>query len=369
MLTKKQDGCRKIAIIIPSLRGGGAERVMITLGNSFAQKGFSVDLVVLNDKGDLKSAVSSEVKLVNLNSKRAIFSVPALIRYFCRERPQAIFATIVHINIITLIAARFARYKGKIIIRESNVPVTEPRKKLSRRVVHFLAPYVYPMADYIVAVSNGVAAELSQICPKDEDKIVVLPNPVVSQQMLDQADEAIDHRWFQDGSIPVVLAAARLQPHKGFAMLMQAFCEVLKTREANLLILGEGPEKDSLISLSTKLGIQDYVELPGWVLNPFPYMKKADVFVLCSEYEGLPNVLMQAMALGTPSVATNCPSGPAEITQGGALAELIPVGDKVALSKAILAALNSPRRLDAASSMRERFGVDRSSESYLSLLK
>ncbi len=362
-----QNSKSPIAIFIPSLRGGGAERAMLLFAQELLRRGYSVDLVVTQKSGPLSEMIPVGVTLIDLNQTRTIKALPGLVRYLRSRRPRALYSTIVHANVIAVLAGVLARTKTPVIIRESNAPVSEPKATWSRWVTFKLVPWTYRWATGIIAVSEGVAAELTAIDPRLAKTMQAIATPVISKELFDLAEEPLKHPWFQPSEPPVILGVARLQPHKGFINLVRAFREVRAERQVRLVILGEGKEREAILREVASLGLCDDVELAGFVLNPFPYMKRAAVFVLASEYEGLPNVLIQALALCTPSVATDCPSGPREILQGGALGTLVPMRDVPALADGIRTALSSERRRDAANSVQERFGVESATLRYLGI--
>ena len=199
---------------------------------------------------------------------------------------------------------------------------------LKARAVLRLERLLLRYADVVIANSRGAADDLVGAAPNLAPQVTrVIHNPVVWPELAEKAVEPVDHPWFQDSSLPVVLAAGRLVPVKDYPTLLEAFANVvLKVRLARLVVLGEGPERAALRLLVEDLGIEDAVDFPGFVSNPYSYMSRAKLFALSSLYEGSPNVLVQAMACGTPVVSTDCPSGPREILRDGALGRLGPSG-------------------------------------------
>ena len=178
----------------------------------------------------------------------------------------------------------------------------------------------------------------------------------------------MEHPWFGDGGAPVVLAAGRLAPQKDYPALLRAFAEVVRSRPARLVILGQGVERESLLELAERLGVSDSFDLPGFDVNPFRYMSRASVFVLSSRYEGFPNVLAQAMACGAPVVSTDCRSGPSEMLEGGRWGRLVPVGDWRAMARAIEATLDDPMPAKALKARASVYSVEASVDKYLELL-
>jgi glycosyltransferase involved in cell wall biosynthesis len=195
----------------------------------------------------------------------------------------------------------------------------------------------------------------------------VIHNPVVTPELFRQVREPVDHPWFAAGMPPVVLAVGRLTWEKDFPTLIRAFAAVRRQRDARLLILGEGPERDALAALVAQLGLERDVQLPGWARNPHAFMARAGVFVLSSVSEGLPTVLIEALAAAVPVVATDCVSGPREILQDGRLGPLVPPGDPDALATAIHRQLAEPRPAEAQDGWHS-FSIDVATEGYLRLL-
>ena len=356
----------KIALFVPSFRGGGAERAMLLFAQGLLELGYSVDFLVAQNSGPLRDSLPAGARLVNLNRRKVSFVLPGLIRYLKKERPVALYSTVVNANIVALLARALSGVSCQFIVRESNVPNPEDTT-LSRRIAGVIAPLIYRMADSVISVSEDVASILAAVSPGLRPKIAVLPNPVVSAEMLEKGKLTPEHPWLVDSvdGIPVVLGTGRLHQQKDFSTLISAFAAVIKERAARLIILGEGEERAALETQVQQLGLQDSVSLPGYVGNPFPYFKRAAVFVLSSRYEGMPNVLLQAMAFGTPVVATDCHSGAKEVIRNSGVGRLVPVGDSATMARAILNALNESNSAVAASYVDQNFSVERATREYL----
>lgn len=357
----------KIAIFIPSFRGGGAERAMLIFAAELVRRRIAVDIVVSSDSGPLANDVPPEVNVVNLSQPRMVKSIRALSRYLRNERPAVLYSTVVHANVASVIAAKLSGTNVPVVVRESNVPVTEPKKTISRWLTFKLIPHTYRLARGIIAVSDGVAKELTALSPRLGSLMHVVATPVIYPELFEKAQLKSGHPWIDNPDVPVILGAARLQPHKGFVDLIRAFAVLRQERPLRLIILGEGPERDRLLEEVERLELKEHVSLAGFIANPFPFMKGAAVFALVSEYEGMPNVLVQAMALETPVVATDCPSGPKEVLVNGKYGELIPMKDQGALVAGLKAALASPRRPDASQHVQEIFGSYEATSRYLAV--
>jgi glycosyltransferase involved in cell wall biosynthesis len=353
-------------LFVPSLRGGGAERVMLELAHGFASRGIATDLVLPQAEGPYLSQVRPEVRLVDLQASRVLSSLPGLVGYLRRERPAALLATLTHASLVALWAKRLAQVETRVVVREANTLSMGKGQSANQRLLPFLARRFYRWADEVVAVSEGVASDLTRTAKLSPERVHVLHNPIVTPELLALARADLDHPWFTAGAPPVVLAVGRLSRQKDFPTLLRAFAS-RRHRSARLMILGEGSERPGLEALVKSLGLTADVALPGFVENPFAYMARAGVFVLSSAWEGMPGVLIQALACGAPVVATDCESGPREVLQDGRVGRLVPVGDASALAQAIDSTLAEPRR-PLPDGVLDRFTQDSAVTGYLRVL-
>jgi len=256
-----------------------------------------------------------------------------------------------------------------VYIKQDNVlsPMVRETTDPLERELPFLVRRWYPAADGIIAVSAKIARELTQEMSVPKEKIRVVPNPVNLRRIAALADTAIDDPWFRRGQPPVLVAAGRLHRQKDYPTLLHAFALLRREREVRLLILGDGEERPRLQTLIDELGITGAVRLPGFQANPYTYMARAAVFVLASAWEGLPTVLIEALACGCPIVSTDCPDGPAEILENGKHGMLVPVGDPDALARAITQKLDSGTDVDGVKGRAADFAVDAVAGRYLRL--
>lgn len=358
-----------ISLYVPSLRGGGAERVIVRLANEFANRGYTVDIVLVKNKGQYLDDVSSLVSIVDLDTRRFLAAVPALVQYLRSARPDVLLSTIDSANVAAIIAGKVSCVDTRIIIRISNM-LSSKEKALDNpkhKIVHWVAQQIYPFADHIIGVSNGVSEDVISYLGVDPNLVTTIYNPVVDETLINSKKESIDHPWF-DASNPVILGVGELSEQKDFATLIQAFARIDRQPYPRLVILGDGNKREELLHLADRLGVSDRVELPGFVDNPFTYMAKCDVFVLSSKWEGCPNVLIEALACGTPVVSTDCSSGPEEILDGGAVGALVPVGDEMKMAKEISCVLRSNPDSSQYESRAERYKVKSIANEYLKVL-
>jgi glycosyltransferase involved in cell wall biosynthesis len=314
---------------------------MLKLAGGISSRGYKVDLVLARASGSFLSEVPKHVRVIDLNASRSLLSLPALVAYLRREQPDILYSGL-YTNIIALWAKRLAQVPTRVIVSE-RAPLSSHVKMDSSdyrvRLLPHLVQRFYPWADCIVAISKGVADDLVMNYGIPDDRIHVIYNPIVTPELCALAEAPLYHPWFEVGEPPVILAAGALTAVKDFATLIQAFAMAQQVRPVRLIILGEGGDRTKLEALIKQLGLDDKVQLPGFVANPYPYMKRACLFVLSSRWEGLGGVLIEALYCGVPSIATDCPGGPREILADGKYGQLVPVGDSFAMAQAIESSL------------------------------
>ncbi|WP_062237241.1 glycosyltransferase [Fictibacillus sp. FJAT-27399] len=335
---------KKIALFLPSLRGGGAERVMLNIAKGLVTDGYDVDLVVINSEGAYLSQVPSNVRIVDLEAPRVFQSLLPLIKYLKQSKPYSILCAMNHINIIGVLAVKLAKVNTRIVISEHN-NLTQSllhSRNYRDKILPFFMRYFYPKADGIVAVSEGVAEDLALSLNLPKMEIKVIYNPIIDSELIKKSKERVDHPWFQDDQPPVILSVGRLTEQKDFPTLLHAFYEIRKRMKVRLIILGEGEKRSELETLIKKLELEKDVDLQGFVENPYGYMRSCDLFVLSSKWEGFGNVLVEALASGTSVVSTDCPSGPREILKDGLFGSLVPVGDYKTLADIIYLSITDP---------------------------
>lgn len=359
----------KLALFLPSLEGGGAERVFVQLANEFAASGLRVDLVLASAQGPYLRDVSTRVRIVDLESPRLLRALLKLRRYLRAERPATMLSGLDHANVAAIAACRFAASGTRCVISIRSVP-TEVYRRAETRRGELLVPLMrisYRFADAIVANSRAVALDLSRLLRVPLDDIHVIYNPLNLARIAAQGQQPPDHVWMTEGAPAVVLGVGSLTPLKDFATLIRAFAIFRSRRECRLVILGEGPERARLESLAREAGIAADVYMPGFVENPFAWMRAASVIVSSSLTEGCPNALMQALALDTPIVSTNCVGGSAELLENGRWGRLVPVGQPGAMAAAIGECFADSRRPETHRRA-DAFSHERIAEEYLEVL-
>lgn len=334
----------RLAVLASFSGSGGVEHMLVNLIAGFVAAGREVDLLLIRDRGPHLAGLPEAVNRIPLGSNHSLLAIPALARYLRQVRPRALLAAKDRAGRAAVLARALAGVDTRLVLRlGTNLSASlAGRSALRRAWRYWPIRRLYPRIDRIVAVSAGVAADTATIAGLPREAISVIRNPVITPDLRQRAAAPCPHPWFQGKGPPVLLGAGRLQRQKDFPTLIRAFARVRQARPCRLVIIGEGQERQVLRALIAQLGLADQVDLPGFQVHPLPFLARANLFVLSSAWEGSPNVLTEAMALGTPVVATDCPSGPAELLDGGRIAPLVPVGDPEALAAAILATLDQP---------------------------
>jgi len=359
-----------VALLIPSLRGGGVFRVMTNLALGLQEHGCQVSLIVGSVEGCVDDSLLKRLTIIDLGVEKMATGLLKLIRWLRANRPDFLISAQMHVNLTAIAACALGGTATRLIVTEHNDvdSVYSHAPTLKQRMVPWLARLLYRCADRIVAVSQGVADNLAAWLRRPAENIRVIYNPLVDEALLNRAQEPPNHTWFQDGGLPVILGVGRLEAQKDFATLLRAFALLIAQVPARLMILGEGSQRNQLETLAQELGVSERVAMPGYVSNPYACMRRAALFVLSSAWEGFPSVLVEAMACGCRLVSTDCPSGPREILENGRWGALMPVGDADAMANAMLAALQAPPPAGLAQAA-QRFSVDTAVAQYLQVME
>lgn len=391
-----------IAFYLPDLNSGGVQRIVLRIAQAIAERGYLVDLVVCKPEGELDFLLGEKLHLHILNPSNQLSSrlavwradpcmawlaprvffghryrsktlpcLPALAEYLESRRPSVLFAATPFLNIEAVLARRLAGVPVRVVVSErSHFSVSVPKLKRRAKVLVPAMRRAYLQADGIIAVSRGVAEDLGHGLGIPNERVEVVYNPIIGPDFFKRMREPVAHPWFQDQTIPVVVAVGRLARQKDYPTLLRAFAGLRKRRSARLAILGSGNARmhARLKELAENLGLSSVVAFLGFQPNPLPYIAKADLLVLSSLWEGLPSVLIEALACGTPVVSTDCPSGPFEILEGGRYGQLVPVGDVEALASAMAETLDHPPERELLRKRGCDFDETRAIDTYLSIL-
>lgn len=331
---------QRIAIFITNLTGGGAERIAANLAEGLAAQGYRIDIVMA--RAARKSYLPSShpnIRQIDLGSKRIRGVLFKWVRYLRAENPDIVMSHLTEINIVGVIGRLISGRRPRHIVCEHSVI----SKSITRyRLMYKLAlALLYRLADKVVAVSQYSRRDIIRFTGLPEHRVQCIYNPADFRKIAAECARPASHAWLRekDPEIPVILAAGRMVPVKNYALLLRAFALVNESRNARLVLLGDGPQRDALEMQARSLGISDKVAMPGFVDDPYACMRSADCFALSSYYEGLPTVLIEALACGCPIVATDCPGGVREIIRKPEYGTLVPVDDAHGMAQAILKCL------------------------------
>ena len=374
---------------------------MLDLAEAFIESGHKIDLLLCQKKGDFHNLVhpminviflkpsgswTSRLRILLMNWKiwpsllfpilvaykppKPIRYLGDLANYLHRERPDALLSAKTPTNLVAIWGKQLAKVHTRTVVSERThlSMTTERSSKWRWRFIAPLVEKVYPQADRIIAVSTGVADDLAQTAKLSRSAITAIYNPTLTTKITERARAPIEHSWLVSPTVPVILGVGRLVPQKDFPTLLKAFAQVLEKLPSRLIILGKGRERAQLEMLASQLHITNEVSFAGFTPNPYAFMAQASVFVLSSAWEGLPNVLIEALVCGCPIVSTNCPSGPKEILSDGVWGSLVPVGDDQALAQAILQTLHHPPDSERLQARAAEFDIKTISKQYLEIL-
>lgn len=345
--------------------------MMINLAKGFTSIGHPPDFVVKDSSSPYLDALPRDVNVIKLGEIHTDLEIAAAL-YLENAAPHAILTSKEENDEIALRAKERSGSNTRIVIRVP-VNITSRLKHKGRGLIKTRMTYnklkkVLSGADSIVAVSHGVAEDINSITGIPLEKIHVVRNPVISPELEEMAVDPPEHKWFEQKNKPVIIGIGRLGRQKNFELLIKAFAIARSKTDCRLIILGEGRRYHRLLKLIRTLKLEEHVDLPGFVVNPYSYLTRSDLFVQSSNWEGSPNALTEALALGIPVVATDCESGPREILQDGQVGRLVPVNDANALAEAIQLSFLNPVKAEILKEAVKEYTVERSSERYLSIL-
>lgn len=359
-----------LAIFAATSGHSGVDRVLRNLVPAIARLGLRVDVLGVDGHGPRFDALPDGVRHLPLGVSHVSTAIPGVVRYLRRERPQAMLSDKDRVNRAALFARWMAHVPTRVGVRlGTTVSVNlASRGAFERWVQRTSMRWMYPAAEAVLVPSIGVADDLAAYTGLARDHIRVVPSPIITPAMTAKAAEAVEHPWLGAGEPPLILGVGELSERKDFAALLRAFARVRAQRPCRLLILGEGRRRGELEKLAVELGVSADVALPGFCPNPYAWMSRAAVFALTSRWEGMPVVLIEALALGVPSVACDCPSGPREVLEGGRHGPLVPVGAVDALAAGLLRQLDAPTSAAASRAAVQGYTDESSARAYLAAL-
>lgn len=364
----------KVWLLLSRLGRGGLERVQINLASAMLERNIDVTIVAGQIEDNMTVNCEKPLTVVEIAKNGRRHFIPGLLRSLGRDTPRVVFTTSNDVACLVLILRRLCFRDMRVIVTQhlslsGPMNVAGALKSLKQGVIHIAMRLLLPKADAVVAVSHMLALDMRNVLRLPELPIHVIHNPIVGVDFEHKATQTTDWPW-SDQDSPTVIFVGRLSTEKRLDLLVEAFANLLNQVDARLLIVGAGPLQDRIATLIDKLGLQPHCRLIGFKANVLPFIRKADLLVLSSDYEGFGNVLVEAMGCGTQVISTDCPYGPAEILCGGVFGQLVPMNDPVALElamrRSLLGTFTVPREQLIARA--NDFGLQRSADRYIALL-
>lgn len=368
-LVLEQKAQRRVAILLPTLGIGGAERVSLTLAEEFISNGFGVDMVVMSATGPLLQHIPPACRLFDFKQARLRNAAIPLYRYFRKERPDAIVANIWPLTLAAALASKFAGLSDRVVCVHQNAigPQYFQTGRHSSASLRLCIKTELSLSRAVVGCSQGVVTDLAAVSGLPEDRFTLLPNPVKIAAELPHAVMAeAEKHW----SVPRggrILAVGNLKRQKNYPLLLETFALLAGDPKLQLIVIGEGDLRLPLEAQRSQLGLDGRVSMPGQSTTIEAFYRTADVFVMSSDFEGLPTVLIEAMGSGLSIVSTDCPHGPREILGGGEYGRLVPTNDANALAAAIADVLRHPFDTAILKERATEFSPARAAERYLKL--
>jgi glycosyltransferase involved in cell wall biosynthesis len=362
---------KRIVFFLATSGQSGADRAARNLIPALARRGYEVDLLHVREHGPELKDPPRGVRIVDLGSKHVFSAIPAVIRYLRREQPCVLFSDKDRVNRAALFAHRLAGAGKTRLVFCVGTPVSrelDHRSAWKRAMHRFWMRRWYPLADEIICSSPGVADDLRDFAALGDKRLHVVPRQVMNASLFEIRPPVPDHPWLRDHVMPVMLGVGELSDGKDYPTLLRAFARVRGQRDCRLLILGKGKRREQLLQLAQSLGVADDVDLLGYRNDAAAFMAHADLLVHTSVREGLSFVLLEALACGTPVVATDCPVGPRAVLQGGRYGPLVPVGDDAAVAQAIVRTLDAPLDRETLQQAARPYEIEAATSAWLQTL-
>ena len=366
---ESQNSVPHVCLFILKFGDGGVERMMVNIARGLSLIGVRVDFIIKNSNAPYLHLLPNSVRVIKFPVAKQSEALPKLLDYLQQNDPDIVVSAKILDDEIALKAKQSHKGKTRFYLRPGTALISRMKARGMGWIRRWLKTRnlvkLFNQADGVVAVSQGVADEVMQLSKVSQDRITVIKNPTITPELYELSEAEVPDPWLAADQPPVILGIGGLRRQKDFPSLIQAFAQVRQQLPCRLMILGQGNKEAQLKLLAQELELGDDFRLVGFVDNPYVYLKHAGLFVLSSLWEGSPNVLTEALALGTPSVSTDCPSGPFEVSRGGEVLPLVPVGDVDRLAEAMLQTLReSPDREKLKSAVSE-YTLEKSARSYL----
>jgi glycosyltransferase involved in cell wall biosynthesis len=360
----------KITIVLPSLCGGGAERLHVNLANEWISQGFNVEFILLRKEGALLPMVEHKINVVGLDVDRIRSVILPFAAHLRKSRPDVVLVAMWPLTSAAVLGWLISGRIGKLFLSDhenlSASYVAQGRVKPS--FLRSLIRFTYPLATGIIAVSRGVKRDLCELGKFTDNLVRVIYNPAALGVSSRRESMRIQQRLWGGVFKHHILSVGTLKAQKDHENLIRAFAILPAKLNAKLIILGEGSLRLELEALILQFGLKDKVSMIGFVVDPYPWFRSADLFVLSSRWEGFGNVIVEALECGVPVVSTDCPSGPAEILEKGRYGKLVPIQDPISLASAMEVSLNTIHDREELMKRAKDFSIEKISDEYLNYI-
>jgi len=357
---------KRIAIFMPTLAGGGAESAMVALAEGLVARGYQVDLLLKQKSGALVEKIPPDLTLINFDVPLMRHTLKPLRAYLKRVQPDVIISALNLSNVISILATRFLKKKPQAILTIHGL-LSQEEVIYHKLIDRALFSLTFRYANTVVAVSQACAQDLIKYLHYPGSKVKVIYNPVIDAALYRQGEQPAIYDWLPDEETKTILNIGRLEPVKDHRTLLAAFKKVREKYDARLIILGDGSCKDEISRWVEAMKLPESVYQPGFVHNPVPLLKNADVLVNASQRESFSMIIVEAMACRCPVVSTAC-GGPEEILAGGKFGHLVPIGDAQAMADAIVQVFQGDQRL-APPEWLQQFNKEVNIEKYIDLIE
>jgi glycosyltransferase involved in cell wall biosynthesis len=359
-----------LAIFLATSGHSGVDRIMQQLIPEIAARGFRIDLLQVRDHGPYLDSLPTNVQRIDLGQRHTYACLPALARYLRIHQPSLLLSDKDRVNRTALLAHWLSGSSSPLFFRlGTTVSINlASRGAFERWLQRNSIGKLYRFAAQVLVPSQGVKEDLSAYTGLSSEKIRVVPSPGIPDDLFERELPIPDHPWFRKHELPIILGVGELGARKDYPTLLRAFARLRSRQPCRLVIVGRGKQRERLLALGDELGIRDDLDLPGFVESPYPFMAHADLFAFSSRWEGLGLVLVEALALGTNVVSSDCPSGPSEILQGGRYGRLFPVADDEAMADAMQRALDAPKPREFLQQAARPYSVSAATDAYLAAL-
>ncbi|MCU7919252.1 MAG: glycosyltransferase [Candidatus Thiodiazotropha sp. (ex Epidulcina cf. delphinae)] len=361
----------RIACFLATSGHSGVDRVAQNLLPGLAAAGYPVDLLKIRNHGPyLAEQRPANLRVIELNARHVYSALPEILSYLRHHRPAVLLSDKDRVNRTAILANALTGGKARLALRSGTTVSLNlaSRGRFDRFLQRNSMRYLYRLADVVLMPSRGAADDFAHAIGLPRERISVVPSPIITPSYRERLHQPMDHPWFRPGEPPVILGVGELCRRKDFTTLIRAFAQLSNSYDCRLLILGEGRARGRLEQEVRRRKLEQRISLPGFMANPYPYMKQAGLFVLSSLWEGMPVVLIEAMAAGTPVVATDCPSGPAELLGALPGRPLAKTGDVSGLAQAMARQLDNPPPSSLLSASVADYTLENSVASYLAAM-